>query len=116
MTIIGLDALRPLLDRPGGGIDPEQLFAAAYAACFHGALRLLATRSGIATTGSIVDVVIVLGHDPVDGLFMLTAELRVHLPGIEKRVAEELVRNTERICPYAKLTRHGMASVVALAS
>lgn len=116
MTTIEMDALRPLIDQHGRSIDPEQLFAAAYAACFHGALRLLATRSGIATAGLVVDATIVLGLDPVDGLFMLTAELRVHLPGIAKRVAEELVRNTERICPYAKLTRHGMASVIALAS
>lgn len=116
MRTIGVDALRPVVDRHGRGVDPEQLFAAAYAACFQGALSLLAARSGIVTAGLVVDATIVLGRDPVDGLFMLTAELRVYLPGIEKRVAEELVRNTERICPYAKLTRHGMVNVIALAS
>jgi osmotically inducible protein OsmC len=98
----------------GGGTNPEQLFAAGYAACFHGALNLLAARSGMALSGACVVVTVAFGRDPVDGLFSLAAEVKVHLPGIEKSLAEELIRNTERICPYAKLARQGMANVVVL--
>ena len=100
----------------GGGTNPEQLFAAAYAACFHGALNLLASRRGIDAKGSSVEVSVAFGRDPMDGLFALTTEVRIHLPGIEKKVAEELVRNTERFCPYAKMARNGITSAVALAS
>ncbi|OUL99818.1 Ohr family peroxiredoxin [Variovorax sp. JS1663] len=99
----------------GGGTNPEQLFAAAYAACFHGALNLLASRNGIVMRGASVEVSVVFGRDPMDGLFALTADVRIYLPGIEKSVAQELVRNTERLCPYAKMARSGITSVVALA-
>jgi Ohr subfamily peroxiredoxin len=99
----------------GGGTNPEQLFAAAFAACFHGALTLLATRNRIAVRDARVEVAVAFGRDPMDGLFMLTANVLIHLPGVERSLAEELVRSTERFCPYAKMTRSGIASIVALA-
>lgn len=102
------------LGGPGGGTNPEQLFAAGYAACFHGALSLLAARAGISIPGAAVDVTVDFGRDPMDGLFMLSAHTRVRLPGVERAVAEELVRNTERFCPYTKMARQGIANVVAL--
>jgi Ohr subfamily peroxiredoxin len=102
------------LGGPGGGTNPEQLFAAGYAACFHGAMSLLAARSGIPIPGASVDVTVDFGRDPIDGLFKLTAHTRVCLPGVERAVAGELVRNTERFCPYTKMARHGIENVVAL--
>jgi osmotically inducible protein OsmC len=99
----------------GGGTNPEQLFAAAYAACFHGALILLATRSGVPLSDARVEVSVVFGRDPMDGLFMLTADVAVYLPGVEKSLAEQLVRSTERYCPYAKMARGGITGIVALA-
>ncbi|MDP9920731.1 Ohr subfamily peroxiredoxin [Variovorax boronicumulans] len=100
----------------GGGTNPEQLFAAAYAACFHGALNLLAAKKKIPVHDANVQVSVAFGRDPVDGLFMLTADVRIHLPDVEKCVAEELVRSTERFCPYAKMARNGITSIVALAT
>lgn len=100
----------------GGGTNPEQLFAAAYAACFHGVLNLLATRKGVALDGAKVEVSVAFGRDPMDGLFMLTANVAVHLPGVETRLAQELVRQAERFCPYAKLARNGTTSIVAIAA
>jgi Ohr subfamily peroxiredoxin len=108
--------LPPELDGPGGGTNPEQLFAAGYAACFHGVLCLLANRLEIPVQDVVVRVSVAFGRDPVDGLFMLTADVRVHLHGVEKHVAEELLRNAERACPYTKLAQQGMQSTVALAS
>lgn len=102
------------LGGPGGGTNPEQLFAAGYAACFHGALMLLATRAGINASAGEVSVKVTFGRDPVDGLYMLAADVRVSLPQVPKAVAEELIRNAERVCPYAKMARHGIDSVVAL--
>lgn len=104
------------LGGPGGGTNPEQLFAAGYAACFHGALILLAARAGIAVEGASVSVTIEFGRDPMDGLFVLTAHTRVQMRGIERAAAEELVRNTERFCPYTKMTRKGIVNIVSLAA
>jgi Ohr subfamily peroxiredoxin len=100
---------------PGTGPNPEQLFAAAYGACFHGALKLLAERAGLSVPQARVDVRVAFGRDPVDGLYMLTADVRISLPGIERRVAECLMRNAERLCPYTKMTRQGAAGTVTLA-
>ncbi|MEZ2349928.1 Ohr family peroxiredoxin [Caballeronia sp. RCC_10] len=100
----------------GGGTNPEQLFAAGYAACFHGALILLAAREGVTTNGAAVVATISFSRDPMDGLFMLAADICVHLPGVERELARALVRNTERFCPYAKMARQGIVNVVRLAS
>lgn len=98
----------------GGGTNPEQLFAAGYAACFHGALSILAERAGVAIPDASVTATVSFGRDPVDGLFALSADINIHLPGVPTPVAQELVRNTERLCPYAKMAQGGIASVVAL--
>ena len=104
------------LEGPGGGTNPEQLLAAGYAACFHGAISLIATRAGIGLVDAGVEAAITFARDPVDGLYQLAAEIRVFLPGLDAAVAAELVRNTERVCPYAKMFRQGISCVVATAS
>jgi Ohr subfamily peroxiredoxin len=102
------------LGGPGGGSNPEQLLAAGYAACFHGALTLLASRSGVELKDLVVDAAVTFSRDPVDGLFLLSAEIRVSLPGLDRVLAAELVRNTERICPYAKMFRRGIDHIVSV--
>jgi Ohr subfamily peroxiredoxin len=99
----------------GGGSNPEQLLAAACAACFHGALVLLAQRAGIALDDASIEAAVTFARDPVDGQFLLSAEMCVNLPGVDRRVAAELIRHTERICPYAKLFRQGITHYVGLA-
>lgn len=96
----------------GGGTNPEQLFAAGYGACFHGALSLLATKHHIEIPDLAVEVEVAFGRDPVDGQHTLTAHVIVRLPGLDLKVAQQLVRATERICPYAKLVRQGIESSV----
>jgi len=99
----------------GEGTNPEQLFAAGYAACFHGALSLLAARAKVDIPDAEVIASVTFGRDPVDGLFSLVTEVHIHLPGVERAAAEELVRNTERLCPYAKMAREGIECRVSLA-
>lgn len=99
----------------GGGVNPEQLLAAGYAACFHGALSLLAARGGVEIPDATVTASITFGRDPIDGLFLLTADIKIALPGLDRAVAEELIRNTERSCPYAKMFRQGITNIVSLA-
>ena len=103
------------LGGPGGGTNPEQLLAAAYASCFHGAMTLLAARAGLSLAEAHVDAAVTFARDPFDGLFLLSARIDVSLPGMDRNVAAELIRNTERICPYAKMFRQGIEHVVSLA-
>jgi Ohr subfamily peroxiredoxin len=97
-----------------GGTNPEQLFAAGYAACFHGSLMLLAAQHGVSAEGTEVAVTVRFDHDPADGLSMLAARVRVRMPGVPQTTAAELVRNAERICPYTKMARQGIESIVIL--
>jgi osmotically inducible protein OsmC len=106
--------LPPALGGSGGGTNPEQLFAAGFAACFHGALNLLAARAGVAIPDADVRASVTFGRDAVDGMFTLGVSVVVRLPGMDPVVAGELVRNTERVCPYAKMARQGIACIVAL--
>lgn len=92
-----------------GGTNPEQLLAAGFAACFHGALMLLAARDCIVLPPLNIVAPVSFARDPVAGLFLLTAQMRVELPGADRAVAEELVRNTERLCPYTTMFRQGIA-------
>ncbi|SOY63115.1 Ohr family peroxiredoxin [Cupriavidus taiwanensis] len=102
------------LGGPGNGTNPEQLFAAGYAACFHGALHLLARRARLQVENVAVAVEVDFGRDPVDGAYALAVQVRVSMPGVARPLAEELVRNTERFCPYVKMARQGIDSVVAV--
>lgn len=104
------------LGGPGGGTNPEQLFAAGYGACFHGALVLVAMKRKIKLPANVaVDVAVTFGRDPVDGLFLLEADITVALPGVSDEEAYSLLSESEKICPYAKMARQGISSQIQLA-
>ncbi|AOK58977.1 Ohr family peroxiredoxin [Burkholderia ubonensis] len=93
----------------GGGTNPEQLFAAGFAACFHGALTLVAMKRRIRLPADLaISASATFGRDPADGLFVLTIDLEVGLPGVDAADAALLVAETEQICPYAKMARDGV--------
>jgi organic hydroperoxide reductase OsmC/OhrA len=54
------------------------------------------------------------GRDPVDGYFRLKAVIQVILPGVDRAIAGVLLRNTVRICPYAKMAKAGIECVITL--
>ena len=88
----------------GGATNPEMLFAAGYAACFHNALRLVAGRDGVDATGSEVSATVGLG--PIgDGAFGLDVELDVSLPAVDLATAEAVVAKAHKVCPYSNATR-----------
>lgn len=96
------------------GTNPEQLFAAAFAACFHGALNLLGKRVGLTIEDATVAADVAFGRDPMDGGYALVIDLRINMPGVDRHQAEELVRNAERLCPYAKMARQGTLNIVTV--
>jgi lipoyl-dependent peroxiredoxin len=99
---------------PGGGTNPEQLFAAGYAACFHGALSLLAREDGVDPSQVSIDASVAFGRDPADGGYLLTADLVVRWPGVDAETAQGLVDRADLLCPYSKMTRQGTPSTVRL--
>ena len=90
---------------PGGGANPEDLFAAGYAACFHGALKKAATLSDAKPdlTGSTVGAKVSIGK--VDGGFGLAVVLEVVIPNMEKDAAQALADKAHQMCPYSNATR-----------
>jgi lipoyl-dependent peroxiredoxin len=97
----------------GGGTNPEQLFAAGYAACFHGAMVLISTKRKIKLPADFhIKVDVTFGRDPEDGLFLLTASVEVGLPSLDGAEAEALIAETEATCPYSKMARQGIAVTV----
>jgi len=112
-----------LLDRPkemggkGVGTNPEQLFAAGYAACFIGALKVVAGRQHIRIPQDVsIDSEVSFGPlvGGVEG-FGIAVALKVHLPGVEHNQAEELVRDAHQVCPYSNATRGNIDVTLSLA-
>ncbi|MDM0001059.1 Ohr family peroxiredoxin [Variovorax sp. J22P240] len=99
----------------GGGANPEQLLAAGFAACFHGAMTLVAAAKEMHLPRDI-DIASTVSFEraPSDGLFRITAELTVSLPHMDVAHAAALVAETEKACPYAKMAQEGMRCTVSL--
>jgi osmotically inducible protein OsmC len=99
----------------GGGTNPEQLFAAGFAACFHGALSLVARKEKFDVSAISVDATVVFGQDLVDGGYRLEADLVVHWPGADRETVERLIAKAESLCPYSKMTRQGIPAYLYIA-
>lgn len=91
----------------GDGTNPEQMFAAGYSACFIGAMKAVADKSG-AKVPDDVSVRAEVGIGPTPGGFGLDIDLFVALPGMEQTDAEELVNNAHQVCPYSNATRNNV--------
>jgi osmotically inducible protein OsmC len=98
----------------GGATNPEQLFAAGYAACFHSALKLVASKAKADTTDSEVVADVSLGMLESGG-FGLTAHLEVTLPALDKETAEQIVAQAHEVCPYSNATRGNMQVTLSVA-
>ncbi|REE67633.1 Ohr subfamily peroxiredoxin [Paenibacillus taihuensis] len=88
----------------GEGTNPEQLFAAGFAACFEGAMGTVLRSRKIKAEGISIVSNVTLGKDANDG-FVLAVTLDITLKGVERSVAEEIVEEAHKVCPYAKATR-----------
>src|SRR3978361_728203 len=89
----------------GAGNNPEQLFAAGYAACFIGAMKFVAPQGGpkVPADASVTSTV---GIGPRSaGGFGLDIDLAVSLPGLARADAEALVEKAHQVCPYSNAPR-----------
>jgi Ohr subfamily peroxiredoxin len=92
------------LGGPGEATNPEQLFAAGYAACFHSALKLIGRREKIDVSESAVTARVGLGMNESGG-FNIVVELEAELPDVDRETAERLVELAHHVCPYSNATR-----------
>ncbi len=88
----------------GGATNPEQLFAAGYAACFHSALRLVAREAKADVSDSTVTAQVGIGPNGTGG-FGLAVTLTVTLPKVDPADAQKLTARAHEVCPYSNATR-----------
>ncbi|MGH3372388.1 MAG: organic hydroperoxide resistance protein [Nocardioidaceae bacterium] len=89
----------------GAGTNPEQLFAAGFAACFHSALQLVARKARHDVTDSTVTGSVAIGPLAAGPGYGLEVGLRVRIPGTPREVADQLVAQADAVCPYSNATR-----------
>ena len=86
------------------GTNPEQLFAVGYAACFIGAMKVVAGREKVALPADTrIDSSVGIG--PKGQAFGIQVELKVTVPGMDRAQAEALVEKAHQVCPYSNATR-----------
>lgn len=83
--------------------NPETLFAAGYAACYNGALALMARREGIDASAAETTATVTFGE--TDTGVGLAVELTTTIPGVDADTAQSLADKAHQFCPYSKATR-----------
>jgi Ohr subfamily peroxiredoxin len=89
----------------GGGTNPEQLFAAGFAACFESAATVVAQRKKLEAGDIEIESKVMLFPTEERG-FGLAVEMDVTLPSIDDpEAAADLIRAAHKVCPYSNATR-----------
>ena len=97
----------------GGATNPEQLFAAGYAACFHSALKLVAGSMKVDTSDS--EVVADVSLLRAGAGFGLAVRLEVAIPAVSREVALQVAQRAHEVCPYSNATRGNIEVVLEVA-
>jgi len=99
----------------GEGLNPEQLFAAGYSACFIGAMKAVAPSLKLRVPQD-AEVTTTVGIGPrSEGGFGLDIEMRVSLPDMPREDAERLMNAAHQVCPYSNATRNNVDVRLAVA-
>jgi Ohr subfamily peroxiredoxin len=97
----------------GNGTNPEQLFAAGYAACFIGAIKAVAGKMKVTVPNDVaIDSEVDLG--PTTNGYGIAVRLNVSLPGMERAAAQQLVDAAHQVCPYSNATRNNIDVKISL--
>ena len=98
----------------GNATNPEQLFAAGYSACFMGALKHVAGLKKVAVPAdAAIDASVDLG--PIPQGFGIAVRMVIHLPGLDRAVAQDLITTAHQVCPYSNATRGNIEVGLSLA-
>ena len=96
------------------GSNPEQLFAAGYSACFIGAMRFVAGKSGLKLPDdTAIDATVGIG--PIPTGFAIAVKLVVSVPGMDRAKVQEIVDAAHIVCPYSNATRGNVAVTLEVA-
>ena len=98
----------------GEGVNPEQLFAAGYSACFIGAIKFVGGQEKIAVPAD-TSIEGSVGIGPIPGGFGLQVALKISLPGVDRAVAQSLIEKAHKVCPYSNATRGNIEVTLSLA-
>jgi Ohr subfamily peroxiredoxin len=91
-------------DSGDAGVNPEQLFALGYAACFDSAMEISAKQLKLNAQGAKTSIEVGIGQRS-DGGYGLDLDITAHLPGMAREDAQRLVEATHQLCPYSNATR-----------
>ncbi|WP_114972719.1 organic hydroperoxide resistance protein [Rhodoferax ferrireducens] len=98
----------------GGGVNPEQLFAAGYSACFIGAMKYVAGTQKLAMPADAsINATVGIGAIPAG--FGIEVQMVVNLPGMEREAALALINKAHEVCPYSNATRGNIEVTLTLA-
>lgn len=97
----------------GAYTNPEQLFAAGYAACFDSALNLVIRTQKVSTGTTTVTAAVSLGKNN-NGGYGLSVKLQVAIPDVAPELAQELIEKAHQVCPYSNATRGNIEVELAL--
>jgi osmotically inducible protein OsmC len=96
------------------GTNPEQLFAVGYAACFLGAMKVVAGREKVSLPADTkIDSSVGIG--PKGSAFGIQVELKITAPGMDHAQAEALVEKAHQVCPYSNATRGNIDVTLSVA-
>ncbi|MBM7046185.1 organic hydroperoxide resistance protein [Rhizobium lusitanum] len=99
-------ALPTTMGGKGGATNPEQLFAAGYAACFENAVIHVTRNKATRVKDTDIVVVAEVGLSPNgSGGFVLSVALDVTIAGVDQATAEEIVKAAHATCPYSNAVR-----------
>jgi osmotically inducible protein OsmC len=101
---VNLDVPGDMGGANGPGTNPEQLFAAGYAACFQSSMLRFASSRKLDLTGSRITARVGIGPLKTGG-FGLAAALDLDAPGISREEAADLMSRAHEACPYSRATR-----------
>ncbi|WP_298543386.1 Ohr family peroxiredoxin [uncultured Aquimarina sp.] len=103
----GVISLKLKMDNKGTATNPEQLFAAGYAACFESTIHVMARQYKITLKGTGVNALVDFGQDN-DGGYEIGVNLEVSLLGLDNESANLLIQEAHKNCPYSKATRNNI--------
>lgn len=99
---------------PGNGVNPEQMFAAGYSACFIGAMKFVAATQKLAMPAD-ASIKATVGIGQIPAGFGIEVQMVVSLPGMDRAVAQALVDKAHQVCPYSNATRGNIDVSITLA-
>jgi Ohr subfamily peroxiredoxin len=101
---------------PGGALpNPEELFAAGYAACFHSALKRVARRQKITLTDTAITVDVGIGPRDEGPGYGLTVAIEAEIPGVDEATTKNLIEQAHQWCPYSNATRGNIEVALTIA-